>query len=709
MAKRAVEHMFSGLTTPYTSYDATKTNLGTLIQQRTGSNAIDKYAGPMPIGLARPMEASTSIAVAYPHVVAYSPTTHWVFLAENSTAAATRRIVMYTYDVPTSTFTWNGFITLTFPVATVHTIRGFRISRELYTTGTVGVSGTSVTGSGTDWSDSRLCVGSRIGFGSTDPTQITTWYEISAIGSNTSITLTTSAGTISSGTAYVIEDLRCLVSTTNATVTNGGLFVVKGLREANFSPGGTTIPAATTVDNIRAVYWLADAATVTNTVSCGLAIEEKDSWTQQFIYIIDGTTTTCRVYKYNIRAALGSLSSGRSTSAFTLVTGAQTPTGTVSQLNNGRVGILNHGPGSGVESLYFTTTTRVYRAALSAITSGFTLWQGDAMVEVPPGGSATYPLTSALSSVEIAGQIDRLIVISTGTAGARSYVTRYNTNSDPFDHIFLSDDKQYDQSLADSGGTPHPAIGATAFSVWSEDGIAYLCRLGTAATLNQMYAVPLGAHWTYAGGTPNQRLITPSLPTPNAVKFSRLYINHALYLGSGTFGMATEAHRTFFRTTGITDNSGAWTLVDDVSDMSGIAPGSEIQFMFEFKVIGLTCIPTRIYSLSLTYEDDTTDSHYQPSVANSDSANKRFAWRFSTAFGSTVPTLRVRLFDAVTGGLLVSDTTVGSTGTWEKSTDNGQTWGVYNTTDKGNENTYIRYTPASLGNDIKVRALLTQN
>ncbi len=710
MALRAVEHIFTGTTTPYTSYDSTKTNLGVLIQQRTGASATDKFAGPMPIALARPMEASTAITVAYPHVIAYSPDVHWVFLAENSTAAATRRIIKYTYTISTGVFNWDGFITLTFPAATVgHTVRGFRMTRDLYTTGAASVSGTAVTGSGTDWATSGLAVGSRIGFGTSDPTAVTTWYEISAVNSNTSITLTTSAGTVSSG-AYVIEELRAIVSTSNTTTTNGGLFIAKGLREIIFSTAGTTIPAATTVDNIRAVYWCADASTVTNTIACGVALGAKDSWTQQYAYVIDGTAGTNRVYKYNLRAALTSIVSGKTTSSFVLVTGAQTPTGTVSQANNGRVGTLAHGPGSGIESLYYVTTTRVYRASLSSITSGNIAWQSDAMQEIPPGGTSTYPITSALNSVEISDATDRLIVMSSGTAGARSYVTQYNTVGNPFDHIFLIDDKQYDQSSTDAGAVAHPAISALPFSVWSEAGICYMCRISTVATTNQLYAVPLGAHWTYAASTPQQRLITPSLSTVNAVTFSRVYINSLNQLGSGTLGLPPEPFRLFYRTSGIVDNSGTWNALDDGSVLNGIAPTSEIQFMFEFKILGGSCIPCRIYSLSLTYQDNTTDSHYQPSVGNSSITSKVFSWRFSTAFGGTVPTLKIQLFDAVTGGSLLNDTTTASAaGTWEKSVDGGSIWSTYNTSDKANDLTYIRYTPTSLADNIKVRALLTQN
>ena len=89
-------------------------------------------------------------------------------------------------------------------------------------------------------------------------------------------------------------------------------------------------------------------------------------------------------------------------------------------------------------------------------------------------------------------------------------------------------------------------------------------------------------------------------------------------------------------------------------------------------------------------------------------ASKYKAWRFSTAFGGTVPKLRIELFDAVTGGSLGSDDSTTRAGTWEKSTDGGSTWGSYDTSDKTNETTYIRFTPASLADNIKVRALLSQ-
>lgn len=537
MATRAVEHLFTGSTAPYSAYDPTKTTLGDLIEQYTGASAEDKYAGPTRVGrdsgltttygIARPNETSTAIPGVYPHVVRWanksgyystgtvavsgitvtgtgtgwladgvpigarigfgstnpdSITTwytiatipsatsitlessagtisagtsfvinkeyqrDWVFLADNATAAATRRTTLFTYDRTTSAFSWKGFITHTYPAATNHTIRGFRVSYEKYTTGTVAVSVATVTGTGTTWSASRIFLGARIGFGSTDPTQISQWYYVNAVGSDTSITIQTNVTasgtggtaaniTVSAGTAYVIEDVRILHATTNATATNGGLFMTGAVSYDDFAVAGTTIAAAATTDKVKAVYWLADASTVTNDVASGLAIETIDTWTQQYCYIIEmQAATTPAVYKYNFRAAL-TPTSGKATNAFVLATGVQTVTGNISQANNGRIGILNHGPGSGVECLYFVTTTRIYRAPITGITSGSTTWAADAMVEIPTGGTSTYAASSVLSSVEIADQIDRLIVTSTGAATApatnRAHITQYNTTSNP--------------------------------------------------------------------------------------------------------------------------------------------------------------------------------------------------------------------------------------------------------------------------------------
>jgi len=694
------------------AYDQTKLGLGKLMVQNTGAGATDKWLGPLPIALIRPMEYSTTIPGIFPWAMQWSSTEDWVFLVDNAAAAATRRLMIATFNRSTGAFNVVGFITITFPTATNFTIRGLRMTYDTYSTGTVSASGTAVTGSGTAWQTNRMCVGNRIGFGSTDPTQISTWYEIGAIGSDTSITLTTSAGTVTGGTAFVIEDLRAVIAATNATATNGGLFVVKGLRKELFSSGGGSVPAATTVDNIKACYWLKDAATVTNTTANGLGLQVAGkSLTSQMCWVGNGTTTQ-QLFKHDIRAAL-TLTSGAATNQFQFSTAVSaTLTGTATQANNGRCATLSHGPGSGSECYYFTTTTRIYRTkALSSITTGDTTFitSGDVMTEVPPGSTTTFAATGSMQSIEYAASIDKLIV-STGANTNRLYFTAYNTAGNQIDRIFGVDSRQLQQTTTNANVTPHINTAGNIFSVWAEAGMVYLATIGTTATTNIVYAAPLGADWEYASAS-GSFVLTPRIATTDADRYRRVFIEHADMIGGASgmnLGLPVEPLRVYYRTAGISDDSGSWTLLDDTHDMAGTVGAGYVQFKIEFRTLGQTCIPGRVHAIGILYDDLSTLANYQLSVTKSDAANKRFAWRFAVAFGASVPALRVRLYDAVTGNLLVDDNTASPGGTFERATD-GASWGAWNGTDKGNETTYLRYTPATLADGVNVRPVLTLN
>ena len=811
MSLRATEHIFTGATTPIASYDSTKTNLGTLMVQKTGLTPQDNFVGPLPVAITRPMEESTAVAMMFPHVITYSSTVDWVFMIEN-TAAAAKRIFLYEYDKVNSIYTRNGFITATTPQAT-NVNRGFRALRYLHTTGTVAVAapvsfysaGTSValavtgvvtgvgttfaatmvgkmigfgstnvaqincwypiitftsttsitvsgassaiaasanyviasctvTGTGTQFVTELIAAGTastsvaggggpRIGFGSTDPTQITQWYQIGAIASDTSLNLTTSPGIIPAGTAYVIEELRFAIALTNTTATNGGLFLLKGASHLDFTTAGTTFPSiASAIDNQRGVYWLADAGTVTNTAANGLAIEDETSKTSHFAYILDGTNTTnAKIFKYNLRAN-NTVVAGKMTlaGANIVITGTQAVTGTIpnQSANNGTIATLGHGPGSGASYFYFVTLTRLYCVAVSAITAGNTTFITAANIrqEIPPGGITTFPATANMMNVQYMPSIDRLLITTFATNAAyRQYVTRYpSTDLTPFDHVFGIDDKQQDQSLLSSQGVVHFNTGSQLLSADVSNGVVHISRNGATAALNQLYSLPFGAHATYAYSVSpanHQRVITPSMATSGCVKFDQVIVTEDRHLGSGELKLSPESYRVYYRTADIsTDATSSWVLVGADGDLSSVSPANAIQFMIEFYTIGRLCVPARIMRIMVTYQDGSTDSHYQLSTVHSDATNERFAWRFCCAFGGTVPTLKVELFNAATGASLLTDTTVAAAnGTWEKSIDNGGSWTAYNTTDKTNEITYIRYTPTSLTDGIPVRALLTQN
>jgi hypothetical protein len=703
---------------------------------------------------------------------------------------------------PTQINCWYPIISYT--SGTVITVSG--ASNIIANTTSWVIATCTVTGTGTKFTDDGIAAGTnvvgaagglgpRIGFGSTDPTQITQWFQIGFItpGSDTSLNLVTSPGVIAAGTPYVIEELRFVLTATNGA--NGGLFLVKGVGYLDFQTSTTAGPLvlpmiASAVDNQRGVYWLSDAGTtagtniVTNQAACGCAIQPEVNKGLHYCYVLDGFGATyMKVYRYNLRATgtitsgkmlmsiayttagtvtassgvvsgsgtaftaamvgmkigfgytspaliatwytIGSYTSGTSItltdltvntgagvpyiidSADVIATGNELVAGAVVGVNNGRIGTLHHGPGAEVESLYFVTATRIYRAALSKIYAGNLDWISDNRPEIPPGSIQTFPVTGALNVIEIADQIDRLIVLTTGLAGIKQYITRYpNVAGDQFDRFFGLDDKQQDQSSADPNITIHFNTASQITSVWSENGIAHIIKHGNSAALCQMYALPFGAHWYYADST-NQIAISPSISTPDCISFKRLMVSVVDHLGAEEYRMPTASIIVYYRTNGIDDNSGSWTLIAGNGDLSGLSPSDHIQFMFEFVTISILCIPGRIMSLAVLYNDFSTEPHYQPSAGKTVSASKQFTWRFATAFGTTVPTLRVRLYDAVTDGLLLDDKTVSSVGTWEKSINDGVSWDIYDSDDKTNEITYIRYTPTTLPDNIKVRALLT--
>jgi len=691
------------------AYDYTKWNLGKGIIYNAGSIPADKWVAP-DFQAIRPMEESTAFAVVQIAAYNLSADICYVFGVENSTtASATRRIHLWTLNRKTGTRSWNGFITLTLATSTAHTVRDFKIDVKNESTGTVSVSGTAVTGSSTQFSTNGVAVGARIGFGSTDPSQITTWYRVSAVGSNTGITLATSAGTVNAGTAYVIQEFRPIYVATNATTTNGGIHYGKGISIEDFVSGGTTISLASATDNQKAVYWIKDASTQTNIVAAGCACNFADATaTNLDAYVLDLVSAgNYKVFKYNLRAAL-TVSTGASTSAFVLATGNQTITGTGSQNANCTFANAGHGTGNGIKSIYFVSTTRVMRASVSNITSGSTTWFTDTVTEIPQGGTSTFTATSALSTIEYLDSPDVFVIGTTHAAGVFSYVTKFVSSGTAFDKQFGRYFKYHEQSAKDSN---HPTVfnnSSTVFSFTNAGGnMVFAVKQGTTALLNQIYVMSFGGDWDYAFNT-NGRLISPEISTANVLKYSRAFVNYVNYVGSTSLGKTSEPFKLYARTTNIqTDSTTGWTLIDGTNDLSSFSGASSIQFAIEFKTIGEVCLPAKILGINFDYEDTTTDSHYAFSVDKSSSASKIFAWRFKTAFGGTVPALSVKLYNDVSGGLLLSDTTTAhANGTFEKSTD-GTTWSAYNTTDKANDTTYIRYTPTSLADNVVVSAYLT--
>jgi hypothetical protein len=702
-----------------------------LIKTRTDLGT--PFIGPLVSGIARPMENIQASSVYYPSVISWSPDIDWVFLADSSVASITKKIQLYVFDRKISTYSYIGKCLIRFPQLGNKTVVGFKMTYDIYSTGVVSnVGGDSVVAVGSTWVTDRIPAGCRIGFGDSVPWKITSWYTISAIQGDTKLLLTSSVPTADYVTnkPYVIEDLRAYHLITNATTNLGGLYASKGLNFQMFGTiGDSVIPVSAVTDNLRRTYWFAAPALAGPRIAgdgsgdsrgAGLAIASRESWQTQYAYALDTNVAGAyRVYKYNVRNALIIHSTGLADSkAFTLATGNKSILGTVTQTNNLVYAKARHGPRIGVDpprigesSLYFLTTgasNRMFRAAISRVTTTNVNWIGDSFPELPPDSTATWALTSLLYTLAYDNITDTFIVTSTGAAGVRSYVTKYRSRGDTWTRMFLVDDKQIDQGLMDLNVVTHPSINASSIAVDCVNGVAHLVNIGTTAVTNVMHSVTIGADWAYADTT-GMRVIAPRLITPYCSKFVRSYVIRDRFLGNDILGVPTDPLKIYYRTTGIADSYGTWTAVPEPNDLSAITRGDSIQFSFTFNTISQRCLPARIFACGVVYDDESTDSHFEPSVEQSNLASKIFAWRFRYPFHSAVPALRVRLYNVISKQQLLADSTRNATfGTWQKSINGGGSWAVYNTNDKSGDSDYIRYTPTVATPDsASVRALLT--
>jgi hypothetical protein len=654
-------------------YDQTKLGLGPCMVQANDAGNEGKWVGPIPTQVMRPVETSAAAPVTCVDAVTWSTTYDWVIFGDNASVAVTRRFSLYTFNKTVRTNPWAfcGFITATFPTqgtAGTFTHKGHRISYEKYITGTVYISNGSPTlnGVGSAWSADRIFAGCRVGIGSIDPTAITTWYEISSVGGDGTITLTQNyAGTtilVGGAVPYVIEDLRILAIELNGvTAVNTGLFMVAGIRFENFTNAGTTISAATNVDKIRAVYWLNDGnntSNATNQAVGGVAIDTRVDWTHQNVYVCDMAASSSRFQINNFRAAM-TLTNGRdsnSAGTWILTTGSQAVTGTVAPTHNlvlctpGAGG----GPRSGVKSLFWVTTTRIYSAAAINITSGSTYFQSGCAVEAPPGTTTTYAVTGTLNSIAYDSVSDRFLVLSSGASANRCYWTLYREDVGQWERLVLTDTRQLNQSTEDPTAAIVPTTLSLVVTADCVGGMTYMHTTGTTAITNWIFNCPFGADWEYAS-TSNCCVVTPVMSCSQFTAFVAAYANVIEVVGgpsaptlgrTGTnLGVEPGAVRLYYRTSGISDNTGTWNLLDYSGNMTSVATASQIQARIEYRIIN-SAFPARVTRVCFEGTGAASINNFQFSQGLTVLANKQFAFRQAVALGANT-TLYMRIYDAV--------------------------------------------------------------
>ena len=224
------------------------------------------------------------------------------------------------------------------------------------------------------------------------------------LGITSSIPYSATFSDYSSGTSYVIEELRIVCVVTRNTIRQiGQLMLIKGLHENVF--GYRDIPEASNVDNIRAFYNLypgTASPTFSTTRFSSIVLDEPESDSTHNCYVLDRGTfsafiseaptvnTEFGISKFNLRTPLNFVSGTAagmsysqpfvSTNAFVGRTNmlnslANFAFGTWPTYWQGpgimSLGTPNHGPTKGQKTLFITTTTRILAVPTAHVDNGF--------------------------------------------------------------------------------------------------------------------------------------------------------------------------------------------------------------------------------------------------------------------------------------------------------------------------------------------------
>jgi hypothetical protein len=631
------------------SYDSTKLNLGYLMSRSLDETG-KTYVSPIESKFMRGYEVtspntpfgwSTSNNFNTIGLLKYDEDTIWGFTTYGesiSTIATTKRIFFFTYKKSTNEIiNLYDSLNVSFNPNTYHGCYSIQPTLDLHTTGSVEVIGTLVTGSGTSWQTDGACVGNRIGFGSTSSADITTWYQISSITDNSTLNITRDVSSdgdptllnLTGSVPYVIEDLRlCYTNRGQNVATARGVILVKGIRPEIFTTSPITIPAATTVDNLRACYRLVDGATTSATFTpVSSVLEPKISFTEQYLYTVSKpANTTISIQKFNIRAAL-TVTDGRSNSAFSFTTGNQAHGGT----NTSETDVMvKDNSGNYLVSHY----TRISRIPTSSIAAASTTFIADNMIENPPGTSTTFALSAQLADICYMPKIDR-IYISHLQGTVRNYITRYSSGGQFDAQVHVNHTNQQSTYLVTEFENLAPNFISSPVSAYYMDDIMFFVR-NTDTNNNIIYTLPLEADQQFES-TSSACIITPELSTPSASAYNKVYVDDTAYFNTPRFAIPREPYTTYYRTTGISDDSGAWTLISPSGSISGSA--SSIQFKLTFSTLGYYSIPSRIHGITLLYSSSIPQqviSNYDPSVSQTNVGSQIFAWRQTAKFNENI-------------------------------------------------------------------------
>ena len=492
-------------------------------------------------------------------------------------------------------------------------------------------------------------------------------------------------------------------STTNATGINGGYFACWGINQTQFVKVSIqTIPAAVSTPSLTQVVYMigdnASQASETVTVADGIGIDT----TGKNAYILNGAAATPKIFVFSYtNPPSGTITAGYTNSNFTLVTGTLTAlSGVVLLVNNVQCITPSHTANAGSLCLSFLTSTNVYAAKVSDITSGVTSLPS--LVTCTLAMSGDYITPATITFGQYIASIDKWVLETvTGNMQLRQLVT-----NDPNAKIFGLN--SYLKTEVGGTITPVDFGGVTNLCITDCNGFAVL----TNTTVGQRNLVILDVQSDATSVNPSTGQIYASLISPVISVNATTGVLLTAY-----YELAQRATKPIvqYRTSGFATGPGAgfdatWTQAPKDGDLSAIANATSIQFRLLFTMMGFEVTnPPQINECYFLYNDNTQIS------ANWEGSNNNTtqsavtpaytAFRLKTAYSSAVPTLFFRAYDD-SNNLVASANTVSNPTLFQYTTNNGTSWNALGTIPNTALTTEVRYlwpTPPGVSVTVSIR------
>lgn len=458
-------------------------------------------------------------------------------------------------------------------------------------------------------------------------------------------------------------------ATTHTTLIDGGYFGCWGVNITDFvKVSVATFPQATAGSTTKTVYQMGDAATqaaTTLTVATSLGIDT----TGKKAYVRNGLAATPSIFVFDYSVPpTGTPTAGYVNSNFTLKTGTlAAETGTVLLTNNADVMTPSHTSNSGSLCLTWLTSTQMYLAKVSDITSGVTTLPTLVAANVAIGNDYDVPATITHGGYD--GTIDKWLM----RTASGPFMLKQMVSTDANGKMFGGDN----YIKTETGGTINPVefAGGAPLSLTGGNGFFVMSN----STVGQRNLLAIDVQADETSINPSTSQIYTSIISPVVSANIAQGVMIAIYK---EFSKRTVYPTIQYRVANFTTGPGAgfdatWTSAPKDGDLSLLVNATSAQFRFVFTLAGMNNTNSSQYNEAyLIYKDTTQNSeNWVGSVDNTSTAGAspfRVSFRLQKAYATSVPKLFIRGVDDSLNAVVFD--TVTNIANMEYTTNNGTSY-----------------------------------